>query len=182
MIRLCSEHPFKPHCPIKTIQKDLEWWADKLQSGQVSVPIQQPPQFVNILAYLDASSGMGIAIIISNDGKHGNCSQDGSLLMEQPGTSAGQKLWALNCWYTLLTSSSAAPPTSLPSETTPVLLKVGKTTGTETTKPTKYSNMYTPSSFKPIALLECNPSMSQASTTQWMVLPEEYTPHMHSSF
>ncbi|KAG6331451.1 hypothetical protein ID866_7640 [Astraeus odoratus] len=120
MIKLCSEHPFKLHCPIKTIQKDLEWWVDKLQSGQMPA-----------LAWALASSS-------ANDGKHGNCSQDGSLLMEQPGTLAGQKLWALNCWYALPTSSSAAPPTSLPSETTLVLLKVGETTGTETMKPTKY--------------------------------------------
>ena len=64
MLSLCSSRPFMPHRPVKTIASDLLWWTTRLESGDVQRPIKPPSQFIDLLAFSDASSGMGIGIII----------------------------------------------------------------------------------------------------------------------
>jgi len=67
MLGICSKQPFATHRPIKGIAEDLLWWSELLQTGQVSRPIYPPTSFSDPQAFSDASSGIGIGIII---GKH----------------------------------------------------------------------------------------------------------------
>lgn len=67
MLSICGKQPYLPHCPTKGIDSDLDWWSDLLQSGGASCPIYSPIAYSNPLAFSDASSTIGIAIVI---GKH----------------------------------------------------------------------------------------------------------------
>ena len=63
MINLCTPKPFTPHRPVAGISEDLLWWSQILSSNCASRPILEPPTYVNISAYSDASSsGIGITI------------------------------------------------------------------------------------------------------------------------
>jgi hypothetical protein len=45
---------------------DLDWWSQLLQSGGVSWPIYPAAKLKNPLAFSDASSGIGIGIVVGN--------------------------------------------------------------------------------------------------------------------
>lgn len=64
MLRVCHAHPFLPHRPAKGLVKDLKWWTDVLQNSFISCRIPAPVTLFDPEAYSDASSGVGIAIII----------------------------------------------------------------------------------------------------------------------
>ena len=64
MLRVCHEKPFMPHRPVKGIEAELAWWTARLQQGEVICPIKPPTQFFDSLVFSDASSGVGIGIII----------------------------------------------------------------------------------------------------------------------
>ena len=64
MLSLCSNRPFMPHHPVKTIANDLLWWIECLEGGDIQRPIKAPSPFINHLAFSDASSGMGVGIVI----------------------------------------------------------------------------------------------------------------------
>jgi hypothetical protein len=66
MIAVCSKQPYLPHHPNIKITPDLEWWSDLLQAGKVSCPIYPPREFSNPLMFSDASSGIGIGIVIGD--------------------------------------------------------------------------------------------------------------------
>ena len=66
MLSTCAKQPFLPHCPDKTIQEDLLWWLQKIITGAVIRPITTPITPLNPHAFLDASSGLGIGIIIGS--------------------------------------------------------------------------------------------------------------------
>ena len=66
MLSTCAKQPFLPHCPDKTIQEDLLWWLQKIITGAVIRPITTPITPLNPHAFLDASSGLGISIIIGS--------------------------------------------------------------------------------------------------------------------
>jgi hypothetical protein len=56
--------PLLPQRPDKEVEHDLNWWSETLQSGGVSRPIHPPAQFARPNAFSDASSGIGIGIVI----------------------------------------------------------------------------------------------------------------------
>jgi hypothetical protein len=64
MLSICGKQPYLPHRPTKGIDSDLDWWSDLLQSGGASRPIYPPIAYSNPLAFSDASSTIGIAIVI----------------------------------------------------------------------------------------------------------------------
>ena len=65
MMRVCHDKPFMPHLPIKGTDTKLTWWTTRLQQGDIMRLIKPPMQFADISAFSDASSGMGIAIVVS---------------------------------------------------------------------------------------------------------------------
>jgi hypothetical protein len=52
--------------PDKEVEPDLNWWTDILQSGRATRPILPPARFSVPFAFSDASSGIGIGIIIGD--------------------------------------------------------------------------------------------------------------------
>lgn len=64
MMGICSDKPYLPHRPIKDVEIDLLWWSELLQNGAAARPILPPIPFSDPLAYSDASSTIGIAIVI----------------------------------------------------------------------------------------------------------------------
>lgn len=64
MIAYCGKKPFLPHRAGEHVDKDLNWWSLLLQSGGVSRPIYPTAKLSNPLAFSDASSGIGLGIVI----------------------------------------------------------------------------------------------------------------------
>ena len=64
MLSMCAKKPFLPHCPDKGIQEDLLWWLDRILTGTVIRPIIPPTALLDPHAFSDASSGVGIGIVI----------------------------------------------------------------------------------------------------------------------
>ena len=64
MMRVCHDKPFMPHRPVKGTDTELAWWTARLQQGDVMRPIKPPVQFADVAAFSDASSGVGIAIVV----------------------------------------------------------------------------------------------------------------------
>lgn len=64
MLCICSERPFLPHRPVKGISADLDWWINILQSTSVERAIPRPLTLHDPAAFSDASSSIGIAIVI----------------------------------------------------------------------------------------------------------------------
>jgi hypothetical protein len=64
MLSTNGAKPFLPHRAGKSVSKDLDWWSDLLQSGGVVRNIYPTSQPQNPLAFSDASSGIGIGIVI----------------------------------------------------------------------------------------------------------------------
>lgn len=64
MLKVSADKPFLPHRPDKTIASDLEWWGSMLRSGEVARPIYPPSPPADPQAFSDASSLIGVAIII----------------------------------------------------------------------------------------------------------------------
>ena len=66
MLRVCGDRPFVPHSPVRSIRTDLEWWVEVLQQPRLRRPIPYPVWLVDLAAFSDASSGIGIAITIGD--------------------------------------------------------------------------------------------------------------------
>jgi len=66
MLSICGAKPFLPHRAEKHVAEDLDWWTSLLQSGGASRPIYPPLPLTNPHAYSDASSGIGIRIVVGN--------------------------------------------------------------------------------------------------------------------
>jgi hypothetical protein len=64
MISYCGKKPFLPHRAGDHVSNDLDWWSLLLQSGGVTRPIYPATKPSNPLAFSDASSGIGIGIVI----------------------------------------------------------------------------------------------------------------------
>lgn len=60
------DSPFKPRTPSKALHHDLQWWRVALTADVVQRPIPGPITAIDIAAYSDASSGVGVAITIGN--------------------------------------------------------------------------------------------------------------------
>ena len=56
--------PFQPRTPPKGTHADLNWWLAKLHSPSVARPIPGPSLLHDHHAFSDASSGMGLGIIV----------------------------------------------------------------------------------------------------------------------
>jgi hypothetical protein len=64
MLSTFSNSPFLPHTPPCDTPSDLLWWKHQLSQSDVSWPIPEPQPLVGHQAYLDASSGFGVAITV----------------------------------------------------------------------------------------------------------------------
>ncbi|KAF4609661.1 hypothetical protein D9613_011966 [Agrocybe pediades] len=50
--------------PPRSVRAELEWWSTSLRDSSLSRPIPLPRKLIDIQAFSDASSGVGIAIVI----------------------------------------------------------------------------------------------------------------------
>jgi hypothetical protein len=66
MLGSFSNRPFVPHHAPRNTADDLIWWKDILSYPILSCPIPGPSLLIDLQAYSDASSGVGIAITIGN--------------------------------------------------------------------------------------------------------------------
>ncbi|KIN98975.1 hypothetical protein M404DRAFT_30938 [Pisolithus tinctorius Marx 270] len=64
MLKTNAAKPLMPHRADKRVANDNDWWTDQLQSRNVQRPISPPNQPVDLLAFSDASSKIGIGIKI----------------------------------------------------------------------------------------------------------------------
>lgn len=67
MLGSFGDSPLARRHPPRSVRPDLEWWAALFRAGPLSRPIPVPKQLVNVGAFSDASSGVGIAIVV---GRH----------------------------------------------------------------------------------------------------------------
>jgi hypothetical protein len=67
MLGIFHDRPFVPRTPPRNTADDLKWWKILLQQPIVSRSIPRPTPILDLEAYSDASSGIGIAITV---GKH----------------------------------------------------------------------------------------------------------------
>ena len=65
MLRTSHHSPFVPHSAGKGVARDLDWWLSVLQRPILGRPIPAPVDLCNVGAFSDASSGIGIAIVVS---------------------------------------------------------------------------------------------------------------------
>jgi hypothetical protein len=65
-IAVLQKKPLLPQHPDKETGPDLLWWSNLLQAGGVARPIIPPSTFSRPLAFSDASSGIGIGIVIGD--------------------------------------------------------------------------------------------------------------------
>jgi hypothetical protein len=59
-------NPFVPHHAPRHTVSDLSWWLEALSSPSISRPIPGPAHVTDRAAFSDASSGVGIGIVIGN--------------------------------------------------------------------------------------------------------------------
>ena len=64
MLAVCSKKPFMPHRPDKAISDDLTWWHRAIKNGMAIRSIFPPPPRADHQAFSDASSSIGIGIVI----------------------------------------------------------------------------------------------------------------------
>ncbi len=56
--------PFQPRTPPRGTHADLEWWLARLAAPSITRPIPGPILLHDYSAFSDASSGMGLGIIV----------------------------------------------------------------------------------------------------------------------
>ena len=61
-----NENPFIPHHAPRHTTEDLSWWFNALSSPKIQRPIPGPAFVVDRAAFSDASSGVGIGIVIGS--------------------------------------------------------------------------------------------------------------------
>ena len=61
-----DENPFVPHHAPRHTTEDLSWWFNALSSPRIYRPIPGPTFVVDKGAFSDASSGVGIGIVVGN--------------------------------------------------------------------------------------------------------------------
>jgi hypothetical protein len=65
MLAICGDRPFVPHHPVRHLCEDLDWWFDKLSPPFVGRTIPVPVTPFDIHAFSDASSTIGIGVVIA---------------------------------------------------------------------------------------------------------------------
>ena len=66
MLSLFHDEPFKPRTPPRHTPEEISWWLDKLSRHVQPRPIPGPHTIADLNAFSDASSGVGIGIIIGS--------------------------------------------------------------------------------------------------------------------
>ena len=64
MLAVGAIKPFLPHRPEKTVAGDLDWWLKNLLTNTITRSITPPPIFEDPQAFSDASSGIGIGVVV----------------------------------------------------------------------------------------------------------------------
>ncbi|PIL27531.1 hypothetical protein GSI_10682 [Ganoderma sinense ZZ0214-1] len=62
---VAADRPYVPRAPPKRLAADLDWWIDRLRRGSVSRRIPRPVPIFDAHAFSDASSGVGVAVVIA---------------------------------------------------------------------------------------------------------------------
>jgi hypothetical protein len=60
-----NDRPFMPRTPPKHTSSDLDWWRQQLENDELIRPIPTPQPIIDLCAFSDTSSEVGIGIIIS---------------------------------------------------------------------------------------------------------------------
>jgi hypothetical protein len=66
MLSTSHHSPHVPQSANKGIASDLDWWSSLLRRSTLSKPIPAPVQLFDIGAFSDASSGIGIGIVVGD--------------------------------------------------------------------------------------------------------------------
>jgi hypothetical protein len=66
MLATGVKQPFISHRPDNSLEKDLQWWTEKLCSGTIVWAIYTPPSYLDPRAFSDVSSSVGIGITVGN--------------------------------------------------------------------------------------------------------------------
>jgi len=66
MLTIFHNRPFVPRTPPRGTAQDLEWWQRTLHSPSISRDIPGPVTVHDVNAFSDASSGVGIGIIVGD--------------------------------------------------------------------------------------------------------------------
>lgn len=64
MLGVCSASPFMPHHSVRHLDEDLKWWSNQLSLPFVGRSIPHPVRLVDARAFSDASSTVGVGIVI----------------------------------------------------------------------------------------------------------------------
>jgi hypothetical protein len=59
-----GHHRSKHLTPPRRTANDLDWWSRRLETGNLSRPIREPRTVIDVGAFSDASSGVGVAVYI----------------------------------------------------------------------------------------------------------------------
>uniref|UniRef100_A0A5K1JVG0 CHIP6 n=1 Tax=Ganoderma boninense TaxID=34458 RepID=A0A5K1JVG0_9APHY len=62
---VAADRPHVPRAPPKRLAADLDWWSDRLRRGPLSRRIPRPVPLFDARAFSDASSGVGVAVVIA---------------------------------------------------------------------------------------------------------------------
>jgi hypothetical protein len=65
MLGVCSLCPLMPHHSVRHLDEDLQWWSDQLSQPFVGRPILHPVQPIDLYAFSDASSTVGIGVVVN---------------------------------------------------------------------------------------------------------------------
>lgn len=64
MLSIASSRPFVPYHSVRHLNEDLVWWTEQLSCPSLHRIIPQPFSIIDIHAFSDASSGVGIGVVI----------------------------------------------------------------------------------------------------------------------
>jgi hypothetical protein len=127
MLGLFTHCPFALRSAVKGISSDMEWWASLLIRPTLQCSIPRPVNLYDIGAFSDASSGVGIAIVVQGRWRiwrliPGWQTLDGK---RDIGWAEPQRLLASSVLSTSSAAGNMNPDTSLSMVTTKELLRVG---------------------------------------------------------
>ena len=66
MLGIFHDTPFKPRCPPRHLDKDLFWWLRTLSKPSLAREIPGAREVIDVHAFSDASSSVGIGIVIGD--------------------------------------------------------------------------------------------------------------------
>lgn len=64
ILSISSAYPFVPHHSVQHLIDNLSWWTVQLSNPTLHQPILQPFHIFYAHTYSDASSGVGITVVI----------------------------------------------------------------------------------------------------------------------